>query len=160
MMRCKDGYIYLCCIYEHQWRAFVEIMGNPEWAEEEIFSDGPKRAQNWDALKVFLEEWVSRQSVNDLYRKAQARRVPFAPVSTMRDLLNSEHLQARDFFVDITQPVAGTHKYPGAPVKYSRTPWQIRMPAPTLGQHNAEIFGGQLGMTSARIEELTRNGVI
>ena len=34
------------------------------------------------------------------------------------------------------------------------------MPAPTLGQHNAEIFGGRLGMTAARIDELTRRGVI
>jgi len=160
MMRCKDGYIYLCCIFEHHWRSFVEIMGNPAWADEEIFADGPKRAQNWDALKIFLEEWVGQQSVLDLYRKAQARRVPFAPVSTMADLLNSEHLQEREFFVEITQPVAGTHKYPGAPVKFSQTPSEIRMPAPTLGQHNAEIFGGRLGMTSERIEELTHKGVI
>ena len=160
MMRCKDGYIYLCCIFEHHWRSFVEIMGNPEWADEEIFADGPRRAQNWDALKVFLEPWVSQQSVLDLYRKAQERRVPFAPVSTMADLLNSEHLQAREFFVEIAQPVAGTHKYPGAPVKFSQTPWEIRIPAPTLGQHNAEIFGGSLGMSSARIKELTHKGVI
>ncbi|HEY6421181.1 MAG TPA: CoA transferase [Candidatus Binataceae bacterium] len=159
-MQCKDGYIYLCCIEEHQWRGFVEIMGSPEWADEEIFSDRLKRALNWDALKVFLEDWVSQQTVLDLYRKAQAKRVPFAPVSTMGDLLNSEHLQARGFFVDITQPVAGTHKYPGAPLKYHRTPWEIRIPAPTLGQHNAEIFGGRLGMTAARIDDLTRKGVI
>ncbi|HWJ40161.1 MAG TPA: CoA transferase [Candidatus Limnocylindrales bacterium] len=160
MMRCKDGYIYLCCIFEHHWRSFVEIMGNPDWADEEIFADGPRRAQNWDALKVFLEPWVSQQSVIDLYRKAQERRVPFAPVSTMADLLNSEHLQAREFFVEIAQPVAGTHKYPGAPVKFSQTPWKIRIPAPTLGQHNAEIFGGSLGISSARIKELTHKGVI
>ena len=160
MMRCKDGYIYLCCIFEHHWRSFVEIMGNPEWADEEIFSDGPKRAQNWDALKIFLEEWVGQQSVLDLYRKAQSKRVPFAPVSTMSDLLDSEHLKEREFFVEIAQPAAGTHKYPGAPVKFSRTPWEIRMPAPMLGQHNAEIFGGRLGMTSAHIKELTQKGVI
>ena len=73
--------------------------------------------------------------------------MPFAPVSTMGDLLNSEHLKARGFFVEIAQPVAGTHKYPGAPLKYERTPWEIRMPAPTLGQHNAEIFGQQLGLS-------------
>ena len=65
-----------------------------------------------------LEEWVSQQTVLDFYRKAQAKRVPFAPVSTMGDLLNSEHLKARGFFVEIAQPVAGTHKYPGAPLKY------------------------------------------
>lgn len=159
-MECKDGWIYLCCIEEHQWRGFVEIMGNPEWANEEIFDDRLKRAANWDALKVFLQEWVSQQTVLDLYRKAQARRVPFAPVSTMGDLLNSEHLQARGFFVEIAQPVAGTHKYPGAPLKYERTPWEIRRPAPTLGQHNQEIFGKRLGLSPARLEELRNRGVI
>ncbi|MGH7779890.1 MAG: CaiB/BaiF CoA transferase family protein [Candidatus Binataceae bacterium] len=159
-MQCKDGYIYLCCIEEHQWRGFVEIMGNPEWANEEIFGDRIKRAVNWDALKVFLEEWVSHQTVLDLYRKAQAKRVPFAPVSTMGDLLSNEHLRARGFFVEIAQPVAGTHKYPGAPLKYSRTPWEIRTPAPTLGQHNDEIFGKQLGLSAARIGELKNKGVI
>jgi crotonobetainyl-CoA:carnitine CoA-transferase CaiB-like acyl-CoA transferase len=159
-MQCKDGYIYLCCIEEHQWRGFVEIMGNPEWANEEIFKDRLVRAVNWDALKVFLEEWVGQQTVLDLYRKAQAKRVPFAPVSTMGDLLNSEHLKARGFFVEITHPVAGTYKGPGAPLKYHRTPWEIRMPAPTLGQHNAEVFGGKLGLAQARIDELQRKGVI
>ncbi len=159
-MLCKDGFIFLCCIEEHQWRSFVEIMGNPEWAEEEIFKDRLIRAVNWDALKVLLEPWVAQQTVLDLYRKAQARRVPFAPVSTMGDLLNSEHLKARGFFVEIAQPVAGTHWYPGAPLKYARTPWEIRRPAPTLGQHNAEVFGKQLGLSQARLDELKRKGVI
>jgi crotonobetainyl-CoA:carnitine CoA-transferase CaiB-like acyl-CoA transferase len=158
-MACKDGFIYLCCIEEHQWRNFVHIMGDPEWADEEIFGDRLKRALNWDVLKVLLEEWVSQQTVLDLYRKAQARRVPFAPVSTMGDLLNSEHLKARGFFVEIAQPVAGTHKYPGAPLKYGRTPWEIRRPAPTLGQHNAEVFGA-IGIDAARQAELRAKGVI
>ena len=153
-------YIFLCCIEEHQWRNFVDIMGNPEWAEEEIFKDRLVRAVNWDALKVLLEPWVAQQTVLDLYQKAQARRVPFAPVSTMGDLLSSEHLKARGFFVEIAQPVAGTHLYPGAPLKYSRTPWEIRRPAPTLGQHNAEVFGIQLGLSQARLDELKRKGVI
>jgi crotonobetainyl-CoA:carnitine CoA-transferase CaiB-like acyl-CoA transferase len=160
VMECRDGYIYVCCIEEHQWRNFVELMGNPEWAGEALFADRLSRGVNWDALKVFLSEWVSKQSVLDLYRKAQAKRVPFAPVSTMGDLLNSEHLKARGFFVDITQPVAGTHKYPGAPLKYDRTPWEIRIPAPTLGQHNEEIFGARLGLKPARLGELRRSGVI
>jgi crotonobetainyl-CoA:carnitine CoA-transferase CaiB-like acyl-CoA transferase len=159
-MQCQDGYIYLCCIEEHQWRGFVEIMGSPEWAGEEIFKDRLTRALNWDALKVFLEEWVGQQTVLDLYRKAQAKRVPFAPVSTMGDLLSNEHLKSRGFFVEITQPVAGTHKYPGAPLKYHRTPWQLRTSAPTLGQHNAEVFGGQLNLSQTRIDELKRRGVI
>jgi crotonobetainyl-CoA:carnitine CoA-transferase CaiB-like acyl-CoA transferase len=159
-MECKDGYIYICCIEEHQWRNFVHMMGDPEWAEWEIFGDRLKRGLNWDALKPMLEEFVSQQTVLELYKMAQARRVPFAPVSTMADLLSNEHLKARGFFVEIAQPLAGTHKYPGAPVKYSRTPWEIRMPAPTLGQHNQEIFGTRLGYSAAQLNELARKGVI
>jgi crotonobetainyl-CoA:carnitine CoA-transferase CaiB-like acyl-CoA transferase len=159
-MQCKDGWIYLCCVEEHQWRGFVEVMGNPEWANEEIFSDRLKRGENWEALKLFLEEYVSQQTVLDLYRKAQAKRVPFAPVSTMGDLLNSEHLKARGFFVEIAHPIAGSFQYPGAPLKYGATPWAIRRPAPTLGQHNEEVFGGRLGLGAARRAELKNTGVI
>lgn len=159
-MQCKDGFIYLCCVEEHQWRGFVEVMGNPEWANEEVFGDRFKRAENWEALRIFLEEYVSHQTVLDLYRKAQEKRVPFAPVSTMGDLLNSEHLKARGFFVEIPHPIAGTQTYPGAPLKYGATPWEIRMPAPVLGQHNEEILGGRLGVSAARIAELKKVGVI
>src|SRR5579863_1868881 len=160
VMECRDGYIFVCCVEEHQWRNFVELMGNPEWAAEDLFSDRLKRGANWDALKIFLEDWLKDQSALDLYKKAQARRIPFAPVSTMGDLLGSDHLKQRGFFVEIAHPVAGTHKYPGAPLKYSRTPWEIRRPAPTLGQHNEEIFGARLGLKPTRIEELRRVGVI
>lgn len=159
-MEAKDGYIYICCIEEHQWKNLVEVMGNPEWANEEIFSDRYRRAENWDVLKVLLGDYVRQQTVLDLYRAAQAKRVPLAPVSTMGDLLNSEHLKARGFFVEIAHPVAGTHKYPGAPLKYEKTPWEIRRPAPTLGQHNEEIFGGRLGLDRGRLDELKKKGVI
>ena len=158
--QCKDGYIYVCCIEEHQWQNFVHLMGDPEWGGEEIFANRLVRAMNWDALRVFIDEYVSQQTVLDLYKKAQARRIPFAPVSTMGTLLANEHLKARGFFVEIAQPVAGTHKYPGAPLKYEKTPWEIRMPAPTLGQHNQDVYCGRLGMTLARLSELQRNGVI
>lgn len=159
-MECKDGYIYLCCIEEHQWKGFVDVMGNPEWAAMEIFGDRLQRGANWDVLRPLLQEWVAEQTVSDLYKKAQSRRVPFAPVSTMGTLLGNEHLKARGFFVDIAQPVAGTHKYPGAPLKYSRTPWEIRQPAPTLGQHNEQIFGGLLGLSAASLSQMKQRGII
>jgi crotonobetainyl-CoA:carnitine CoA-transferase CaiB-like acyl-CoA transferase len=159
-MQCKDGWIYLCCVEEHQWRGFVEAMGNPEWASEEIFADRTKRADNWEALKIFLEEYCSQHTVLELYKKAQEKRVPFAPVSTMGDLVNSEHLKARGFFVEIPHPVAGPQLYPGAPLQYHSTPWEIRMPAPTLGQHNEQILGDRLRVEPARLAELKRTGVI
>jgi crotonobetainyl-CoA:carnitine CoA-transferase CaiB-like acyl-CoA transferase len=45
-MQCKEGWIFVCCVEEHQWRNFVALMGDPEWANEEIFADRLKRGEN------------------------------------------------------------------------------------------------------------------
>ncbi|MGH7819380.1 MAG: CaiB/BaiF CoA transferase family protein, partial [Candidatus Binatia bacterium] len=50
--RCKDGWIFLCAVEEHQWKSFVEVMGSPDWAGLDIFSDRLQRGANWDALKL------------------------------------------------------------------------------------------------------------
>ncbi|HEV8718541.1 MAG TPA: CoA transferase, partial [Candidatus Binatia bacterium] len=159
IMECKDGWIYLCCVEEHQWQGFMDIMGNPEWAAEPLFATRLDRAQNWDALQLFLEPWVKEQSVEELYHKAQARRIPFAPVSTMGDLLNSEHLKARGFFAEIAHPVAGTFSYPTAPHQCSVTPWALRRPAPCFGQHNAEVYG-ELGISVREMEQLRQEEIV
>ncbi len=156
---CKDGWIFLCCVEEHQWKSFLDLMGTPEWAGEEIFADRMSRGTNGDALKPLLQEWVQEQSVMDLYHKAQARRVPIAPVSTMGDLFANEHLKARGFFATIAHPAAGSLQYPGELYKFSETPWEIQRPAPLLGQHNEEVFG-RLGLSQAEIERLKSRGVL
>lgn len=139
-MECKDGWIFICCVEEHQWKKFVEIMGNPEWAEMELFENRLARGANFDALQIFLQEWCAERSVQELYELAQERRVPFAPASTMGDLLASPHLKARGFFATVEHPVAGAVTMPGAPFQLGASPWTLRRPAPCLGQHTSEIL--------------------
>jgi crotonobetainyl-CoA:carnitine CoA-transferase CaiB-like acyl-CoA transferase len=149
-MECRDGWIFVCCVEEHQWRRFVEIMGDPEWAHMELFENRLARGANFDALQALLQEWCAEQSVYELYEKAQQQRVPFAPVSTMGDLLASPHLRQRGFFATLDHPAAGTITAPGAPYRLSATPWELRRPAPLLGQHTAEVLG-PLGIDVARL---------
>ncbi|HUE40140.1 MAG TPA: CoA transferase [Candidatus Binatia bacterium] len=137
---CRDGWVFLCAVEEHQWKTFVEVMGSPDWAALEIFSDRLQRGANWDALKPMIAEWMAEQTVQELYTLLQSRRVPIAPVSTMGDLLASKHLQARGFFVGFAHPRAGVLRMPGAPYQFSRTPWELRLPAPQLGQHTDEVL--------------------
>jgi crotonobetainyl-CoA:carnitine CoA-transferase CaiB-like acyl-CoA transferase len=160
VLQCRDGYIYVLAIEDHQWKNAVELMGNPEWAAADIFQDFPSRSANWDALKPLLEDWLQDKSVQEVYHAAQARRVPFAPVSTMGDLLASKHLNARGFFAEITHPEAGFLRYAGAPYRFSATPWALRRPAPCLGQHNEEIYCGTLGLSRQELEELNVQGVV
>ncbi|MDO8615842.1 MAG: CoA transferase [Dehalococcoidia bacterium] len=159
--QCKDGgWVFALCIEEHQWQALVELMETPEWTTWEVAANRFVRASNWDALRPFMEEWVSQWTVDELYRAAQARRIPFAPASTLADLLHSPHLQARGFFVEVAYPQAGTLKQAGAPYKLGGTPWEIRAPAPALGQHSQAVFGGLLGLSAAELAALREEGVV
>ena len=159
-MECRDGWIFLCCIEEHQWRGFVELMDHPDWADLELFENRLSRAQNWDALKLMLQEWVREQSVDELYRAAQARRIPFAPVSTMGDLMRSEHLRARGFFATWSQPGVGDVTVPGAPYHFSETPWRLRSPAPRLGEHTTEVLTQRAGLAAAEVAALRAARVV
>lgn len=139
-LECRDGWIFACCVEEHQWQSLVDLMGHPEWADMELFESRIARGKNFDALQIFLQDWCRDRSVTELYEAAQARRIPFAPASTMGDLLASPHLRARGFFADLVHPVARGVTVPGAPYRLGATPWRLRRPAPLLGQHTDEIL--------------------
>jgi crotonobetainyl-CoA:carnitine CoA-transferase CaiB-like acyl-CoA transferase len=156
---CADGKIFALAVEEEQWKRLVELMGNPEWAQEDLFKDRISRGQNQDALKALMGEWLSTWKVQDLYVEAQKRRIPFAPINTMRDLYKSEHLAERNFFVSFDQPGVGTVWLPGMPSIYNRTQWSLRRPAPRLGEHSEEVFCGEYGVARERLSELHKAGV-
>jgi crotonobetainyl-CoA:carnitine CoA-transferase CaiB-like acyl-CoA transferase len=159
MLQAKDGLVFLICVEEDQWQRLVEWMGSPEWATWEVFADRIQRAANWDVLRPLIEEWTAARGVEELYRGGLERRIPFAPVSLMADLLANDHLRAREFFVKMAHPEAGALEYPGAPWKLSATPWELRGPAPLLGQHTDEALAAA-GYGAGEIARLRDEGAI
>jgi len=135
-------------------------MGNPPWADEELFKDTWSRGKYWESLQPLIEEWTTRHTKAELFQMAKEKSIPVGPARTMDEVLSGEQFKVRDFFVDIEHPVAGTLTYPGAPCLYSETPWRIRRPAPTLGQHNEEIYCGQLGYSRTELVKLYETGII
>jgi crotonobetainyl-CoA:carnitine CoA-transferase CaiB-like acyl-CoA transferase len=152
----KDGLVFILCVQEVEWQRFVEWMGSPEWAGWEIFGDRLKRAETWDVLQPMLEEWTVEHTVEEIYTGGLERKLPFAPLSTMKDLLANEHLRVRGFFATVAHPEAGELEYPGAPWKFSATPWELRAPAPLLGQHTAEV----LRLAEDELRDLKKEGIV
>ncbi len=139
---CADGKIFVLAVEEDQWKRLVELMGNPEWANDELFKDRLSRGANMDALKALMSDWISGWKAQDLYQAAQKARIPFAPINTMKDLYENPHLKVRDFFVELDQPGVGKITVPGMPSRYGTTKWSQRRPAPRLGEHNGEVLAG------------------
>ncbi len=157
---CQDGWVSFSPLTDRFWRGTKTIMGNPEWAENELFATLTSRATNHDAVEAGLVDWLSTQKKQEVFLKAQAEHVPCFPVNTPREVAENPHYKARGFFAEHEHPVAGTVRMPGAPCQFSRTPWRIVRGAPRLGEHNRRIFVERLGLAESEFETLCRDGVI
>lgn len=157
---CRDGYTVFITWESVQWDRLVAFMGNPEWANDDKFRDYAGRYQHGELLNALLTEWLVNHPKEELYHEGQAAGIPFAMVYTSKDLVDSEHLKARGFFVEIDHPRTGKVKYPSAPYKFSETPWQVKRPAPLLGEHNEEVFVRWLGHPREEMAKLGPAGVI
>jgi crotonobetainyl-CoA:carnitine CoA-transferase CaiB-like acyl-CoA transferase len=109
---CADGWLHINLGEEAQWQRMVELMGNPEWTQEEIFKDRLLRGANCDALEPLLAEWTRNWKMLDLYLAAQAKHVPVAPVNRASDVYSDGHLRARNFFVSSTGTAVDTVAIP------------------------------------------------
>jgi len=160
LQRCKDGYVVLTIPMPHQWQALIELMGNPDWAQDERLTDEFFRAQHAQELNNFIAEWLSNYTKDEIFHRAQALSCPIGAVTTPEDLLASEQLKAREFFAEVDHPEMGKVKCPTAPYRYSKTPWRVERPAPLLGEHNEEIFRKRLGYQKEDLVRMRGAGII
>ena len=134
---CKDGYVVVAGFLEHHWRGIVELLGNPDWAQSEVFGDAFERARNWDALEPLILEWTMEHTGAEIAQLSQAKGVPCFPAYTVGQMVDSKHVAEREFLWTHQGPNGSTFKLPGYPVRMAATPWRLRRPAPKLGEHTA-----------------------
>ena len=141
VLPCADGYVAISPREDAQWARWLEMMGSPEWASDPKYDTRAARQRNADSLWTLLADWTRPRSKYEIAREGQRRRIPCFPVNTISDLLSDAHLAAREFFIYIDHPIAGTFAHPGAAYRLSgASSPTARRAAPTLGQHNDEVF--------------------
>ena len=141
VLPCADGHVAISPREDAQWARWLEMMGSPEWASDPKYDTRAARQRNADSLWALLADWTRPRSKYEIAREGQRRRIPCFPVNTISDLLSDAHLSARDFFIHIDHPIAGTFAHPGAAYRLSGASQPTaRRAAPTLGQHNDEVF--------------------
>ncbi len=160
ILPCRDGHVWMLALEPGQWNGLRKVMGNPEWADLDLFQDMFMRAQNADVIYPFIEEWTMQHDKMEIMEKCQAAGCPVTAVFTVAEAAEHPHLAARDYFVDIDHPALGRVKTLGAPFKLPASPGGPSAAAPLLGQHNAEVYGGILGLAETEIEQLAKDGII
>jgi crotonobetainyl-CoA:carnitine CoA-transferase CaiB-like acyl-CoA transferase len=139
------------------WAAFLD---EPRLRDPK-FETRQGRTQHWKELLALVEGKLSQWKARDFMKEAMDRRLVVGVVQSPEEVANCPHLAARGTFAVVDHPEVGTLQYPGAgflidgvnPVAGGRS-------APRLGEHNAVIYGGELGYSSEELAVLHAAGVI
>jgi crotonobetainyl-CoA:carnitine CoA-transferase CaiB-like acyl-CoA transferase len=154
----EDRWVSIAVRSQPEWERLCARIDQP-WTRDARFATPDGRRQHAAALDAQLETWTQTQAADTVMARLQADGIAAATVFTPWTVTENPQLQARDFFVNIEHPDAGTHRYAGIPWKMSRTPGRVRLPAPGLGQHSEAILAGELGLSPETIADLTARGI-
>jgi benzylsuccinate CoA-transferase BbsE subunit len=161
---CSDGMVYLMINRPLHWQALArwinEVTGNQEVLDPMFEGPSSTRQPYRELLDIFISDLTSQFTVDEVYHEGQRRHIAFTPVNTAAAVAHDVHLAARSYFVDVEHPGRGRLGYPGAPYRHSATPWRIARPAPSVGEHNRELYGVELGLSEERLRRLEESGVI
>jgi benzylsuccinate CoA-transferase BbsE subunit len=159
---CRDGYILLSLF--QQWDTLIEWLDSEEMAadlKDEKWCHPEFQLREKEHITQVLEQWTRKHTRAELVEQGQLMHFPWAAVNSIKELWHNPQLLERGFFFEVAHPEQdSSFKYPGAPYKFSRSPWQISRRAPLVGEHNQQILGEELGFSRDEIAELASKGVI
>jgi len=170
---CKDGHVFLLVTGASQAgmvassKALVE-MANSEGMALEL-KDYPW--QTIDAATISQEEltrltdniyeFIKTKTKSELFEAALEKGILLSPITTVKDVVESPQLAARGFWENVGHPELGTAiTYPGYPIKISGHPYKVQRRSPFIGEHNEEIYRGELGFSKSELAALKKRGVI
>ena len=114
-----------------------------------------------DKVQGEIGEFIRNHTKQELYEGALQRRIMLYPVSEVKDLLEDRQLKDREFWVEVKYPELNTSiTHPGAFFRSNEVTAFATRRAPSIGEHNEEIYVGELGLSKDDLEILKQNAVI
>lgn len=157
---CADGYFewFAGLIY---FPRVVSMLGEPEFLKDPKWYTPQAQTDPdlVDEFNAFFLGWCMEHTKMELWDLAQSNHVISAPLNSIEDALADPVFDQRGAFAQMEHPEVGKVKIPGRPFIMGETPWALRRPAPTLGQHDEEVLSG-LGYSREDVARLRHQGVI
>ncbi len=154
-----DGSIVVTAGNDRQFRAFCEVLGRPELADDPAYATNDQRVAARDRLVPLLEALVRRRRRDELAARLAERGVPVGPVRSVLQALQAEETGARGMVWRVPHPLLGELPLVGSPVKLDRTPPVAVRHPPLLGEHTAEVLA-ELGYDDEDVVRLESEAVV
>ena len=156
----SDSWIIVAVGNDSQFRNFVKVGNREALADDPRFATNPARIEHRAALIPLLVEMVKEKTKAQWITLLEAAGVPCGPINNLQEVFENEQVIARGIEMHVPHPTAGTMKLVASPMRLSKTPVEVRMPPPLLGQHTDEVLRDELGMSASQINELHQRGIV
>jgi formyl-CoA transferase/CoA:oxalate CoA-transferase len=136
-----DRYLNVTVPNNKFWAAFCAALKRPAWAEDPRFATNAKRIENRDVLISLIAARFGEDTRERWIERLLAADVPAGPVNTIDEAIKDGYLEEVDMLASVAHAACGKVTAPGIPIRMSDTPGAVRLPPPTLGEHNDAVLG-------------------
>ncbi len=165
-----DRWVAIACDTDEQWAALSTALTPstppsarpPEWTLDQRFRTFAGRDANRAEIDASLMAWTIGLTPKQVMFTLQHHGIPAAPVQDSEDVFFDPHLRSRDYIqpIEHPEPVWGTVHHAMFTSRLARTPGEVRLPAPVLGGHNAEVIKGLLDYSEGEFKALKDSGAL
>jgi formyl-CoA transferase len=156
----SDGWMIVGAGNDGQFRHFVTAGGEPQLADDPLFLTNPQRVEHRKQLVPLLEVMTRKKTKGEWIALLEQANVPCGPINNFKEVFENEQVIARNVQINVPHPTVGSMKLVASPMKLSKTPTEVRMAPPTLGQHTSEVLQERLHLDKQSIDELRQKGII
>lgn len=151
-----DAWIVVTVASDAAWRGLCRVLGREELAG----LGAAARHARADEIEAAIGAWAAARTADSAMAALQGAGVAAGAARSPLDLTRDPHLRARGFWREADNEFMGRHLHSAAPFREGSAPYPLVRPSPTLGQHNAAVLGGLLGLEAADVARLAAAGVI
>ncbi len=161
MFRSGDGaWISFTAATQNVFQRLCRLIGREDLLSDPRYASNPQRMQHQPELNAIVAEWIGARPARDVVKELSEAGVAVAPVYSNRDIAQDPHVAFRQSIARVQDADFGSVAVPCVVPRLSATPGEARTAGPAPGAHNAEIYGGWLGLSEAEQTALAQDGVI
>lgn len=151
-----DEWLAIAVTGDAEWRSLCGVIGREDLAR----LDANARRSRQDRLEATITGWTATRAADEAMAILQAAGVAAGVARRPFELDKDPHLIARGFWHRMDRPFIGRHWQSSPAFREGNAAYPVRRVAPTLGQDNAAILGGRLGLSVEELDRLAAADII
>ncbi len=158
--RTRDGkYVALSASMQAMAERLFKAIGMADLINDPKYATNTDRVANNDELDPIVADFMASRTQAELLDLFERADVTVGPVADIAQLMDHPYINDRAIIIDVPDTDMGRVPMHNVIPRMSGTPAALRTPAPTLGQHNQEIFS-EIGLNSDDLERLGGKGIV